>query len=128
MKPIRQIYNIKAPIAEVWKGLTEPKYINEWGGGPSKMKAEKGFEFSFWGGDIWGKNTEVINEKKLVQEWYGDKWPKPSIAAFVLENNDGKTVLTLAHSDVPEAEVDDFASGWKDFYLGPMKEYLENKK
>lgn len=109
----------------MWKALTLPEYIDGWGGGPVKMKAEKGFEFSFWGSDIWGKNIEVEPNKKLVQEWFGGDWPKSSIVTFLLESGDGETVLTLEHIDVPEAEVDDFAAGWKNYYLGPMKEYLE---
>ncbi|MBM2821208.1 MAG: Activator of Hsp90 ATPase 1 family protein [Candidatus Berkelbacteria bacterium] len=91
------------------------------------MKAEPGFEFSFWGGDIWGKNIEVFPAKKLVQEWFGNDWPKPSIATFNLESKGDTTELTLIHEGVPVPEIDDFVVGWKDFYLGPMKKYLESK-
>ncbi len=126
MKKINQTYKIKAPVEEVWKGLTEPEYIDAWGGAPVKMKAEPGFEFSLWGGDIWGKNVEVIPPKKLVQEWFGNDWPKPSLATFTLDSIGEETQLTLIHENLPEAEIDDFAAGWKDFYLGPMKKYLES--
>jgi uncharacterized protein YndB with AHSA1/START domain len=68
MKIIRQIYNINSSIDEVWRALTDEKYINGWGGGPSKMRALEGFEFSLWGGSIWGKNIKIVPNKKLVQE------------------------------------------------------------
>lgn len=127
MNQIKQVYEIKAPVQEVWKALTDPDYIDGWGGGPVKMKAEPGFDFSFWGGDIWGKNIEVMPNKKLVQEWYGGDWSKPSIATFFLKEKDDITEVTLMHEGLPEDEVADFEAGWKDFYLGPLKKYLESK-
>ena len=71
-KIIKQTYHIHAPISEVWKALVNPKYIDGWGGGPAKMNNKKGTKFSLWGGSIWGTNTEVVSEKKLIQDWYSD--------------------------------------------------------
>ena len=126
MKTIKQTYNIKAPIEEVWKGLTDPKYIEGWGGGPVKMNDEVGTKFEFWGGDIHGTNTEVVKNEKLVQNWYGDKWPQPSKVTFLLkELSDGETRIDLIHENLPGNEADNFADGWKQYFLGPMKKYLE---
>ena len=125
-KVITKTYEIKAPIAEVWKALTDPEYIEDWGGGPAKMAPEAGFEFSLWGGDIWGTNKVVEPEKKLIQDWYGGKWAKPSNVCFVLRAKDGKTFLDLTHQGVPAKEKADIDNGWDEFYLGPLKEYLEH--
>lgn len=124
---ITKEYEIKAPVSEVWKALTDPKYIEAWGGGPVKMSAEENFEFSLWGGDIWGKNTVVVPEKKLIQDWYSGDWPKPSNACFELHSKDGKTYLNLTHQGVPAHEKVSVSDGWDEFYLGPLREYLENK-
>jgi activator of HSP90 ATPase len=126
-KALKQEYEIKAPLAEVWKALVLPEYIEGWGGGPAKMDDKVGTEFSLWGGDIWGKNKEVVKEKKLVQDWFGGDWKEPSIATFELEEKDGETIVKLTHENLPEDDEDDFDAGWKDYYMGPMKEYLENK-
>lgn len=127
MKTIKQIYHIKAPIDEVWKGLTDPNYIDEWGGGPVKMNDKVGTKFEFWGGDIYGTNTEVDPQKKLVQDWYGGEWPKPSKVTFLLKRvSDNKTQLNLLHENLPDDQADNFDDGWKQYFLGPMKEYLEN--
>jgi activator of HSP90 ATPase len=92
------------------------------------MDAETGFQFQLWGGDIYGKNIEVVPEKKLVQEWFGGDWPEPSIVTFTLKQQDNKTILELEQIDVPAPEVDDIDQGWDDYYLGPIKEMLENSK
>ena len=70
MKNIDQTYEIEAPVANVWQALIDPKIIDEWGGGPAEMKSEAGFTFKLWGGEIHGKNIEVVPNKMLVQERY----------------------------------------------------------
>lgn len=126
MKIIRQTYKIKVPVEKVWAALTRPKEILGWGAGPAKMSAKKGARFSLWGGSIWGKNIAVMRNKKLVQEWYGGKWDKPSILTIWIAEKKGVTEIKIEHQGVPQKEISDFASGWHDHYFGPMKEYLEN--
>ncbi len=125
MNVINQTYIIKAQAKDVWGALVNPKLIDKWGGGPSKMMPTKGFEFSLWGGDIFGKNIRVIKNKKLVQEWYGGKWDKPSIVTFDLNEKDSVTTVKLTHKDIPDNEFKDIESGWKDYYMLPLKEFVE---
>lgn len=125
MKTIKQTYVIYASVEKVWEALTEPSIIDKWGAGPAKMDNKVGTKFSLWGGDIHGKNIRVIKHKELVQEWFGGEWDKPSIITFTLTEKDGKTTVDLVHVDVPDAEVDDIADGWKTYYMGPLKKLLE---
>jgi uncharacterized protein YndB with AHSA1/START domain len=130
MKTLQQTYLIKAPIAEVWQSLVNVDYIQGWGGGPAKMDDKVGTEFSLWGGSIWGENLEVVPNQKLVQAWYSDeepKWRKPSKVTFNLHSENGSTRLELLHEAVPDQNADDIDKGWKDYYLGPLKNYLESK-
>ncbi len=128
MKSLTQTYDIHASVETVWQALTDPKIINEWGGGPAIMDGEEGTQFSLWGGDVHGKNTAVHTGKKLVQDWYGGDWGQPSIVEFELEGNDGRTLLTLTHTDIPAEEFDEIEDGWNTYYLGPLKKLLESKK
>ena len=125
MKSLKQIYTIKAPWEKVWQALTDAKVIDEWGGGPAKMSDQEGFEFEFWGGDIWGKNIKVIKGKQLVQEWTAGKWDKPSMVTFNLSEKNGKTELELIHEDIADKEFSEIEDGWKRYYLGPLKKLLE---
>lgn len=122
---IKQKYLIKAPIEKVWEALVSEKVIDQWGGGPVKMDDKAGSKFSLWGGDVWGKNIEVIRNKKLVQDWYGGDWKKLSKVTFILKSKGGSTEVDLIHTDVPRDEESDFADGWKDYYLGEIKKLLE---
>lgn len=127
MKTVVQDYQINAPIEKVWEALVNPKDINGWGAGPAKMDDKEGTKFSLWGGDIHGTNIEVEKFKKLVQEWYGGEWEEPSIVTFKLEKDKGGTKLRLLHENVPDNEYDDIDKGWREYYLGPLKEYSESK-
>ncbi|OGH24173.1 MAG: hypothetical protein A3B47_04910 [Candidatus Levybacteria bacterium RIFCSPLOWO2_01_FULL_39_24] len=127
MKIIKQTYLINSSIEDVWQALVDPKYINAWGGGPAKMADKVGTKFEFWGGDIHGKNIEVVPKKKLVQEWFGGNWGKPSLVTFTLTQEKDAVRINLLQTDVPDNEAKDIGEGWKDYYLGPLKKYLENK-
>ncbi len=128
MKTIKQTYHIHAPIDEVWNALVDPRIIEKWGGGPAVMDDKEGTSFELWGGEMYGKNIKVVHGKKLVQEWFGGKWDKASIATFTLKKEDGnKTRVDLVHEDVPDIEAKEIEQGWKDYYLGPLKELVEKR-
>ncbi len=125
MNLIEQRYIIKATPEKVWDALTNPKTIEKWGGGPVKMSDKVSDEFSFWGGDIYGKNVEVEKNKKLVQEWYGGEWESPSIVSFTLNYDGNETEVILLHKDLPKDEIKEFDEGWRDYFMGPLKKLLE---
>ncbi len=126
MRTVKQTYFINASIEKVWQALVDPKIIDDWGGGEAKMNSEEGFEFSFWGGDIHGKNIEVKPGKKLIQDWMSGEWEEYSKVTFNLSEKDGKTKIDLLHENIPDKEAKDIADGWKRYYLGPLKKLLEN--
>lgn len=90
------------------------------------MGDQAGFEFELWGGDIYGKNIEVVPQSKLVQEWTAGEWNQPSKVTLTLSGKGNKTTVELLHEDVPDGETLEFEDGWKTNYLGPLKEYAEN--
>lgn len=127
VKTIRQTYHINASAEKVWHALVDAKAIDNWGGGPAKMNSKKNAEFSLWGGDIHGKNIEVIPEKKLVQEWMSGSWDKYSKVTFILNGKESKTHVELIHEDVPDKEVIEIEDGWKQYYMEPLKEWVEGR-
>lgn len=126
MDAIKKTYKIHAPVKEVWKALTVPEYIEKWSGSGAKMDDREGSHFELWGGDINGTNLEVIPEQKLVQEWYSTDSPSPTHLTFELHaEKDGNTRLELIHENVTTSAFDAVSKGWDEYYLGPLKEFLE---
>jgi len=125
MKTIEQTYEMKASPDEVFDALTNPAVIEKWSGGSALMNDEVGTEFSLWDGSIHGKNVEIISNQKIVQEWYGGEWDRPSKATFTLTAKAEGTTVDLLHENVPDSAYKDIDEGWKKYYLGPMREMFE---
>lgn len=113
------------PLEKVWDALVNPKTIEKWGAGPAKMDEKVGTGFTLWGGDLFGRNLEVVHEKKLVQEWTEGDWEEPSRVTFTLTHKNGCTTVHLLHEDIPDNDADDIADGWDRYYLGQIKKLLE---
>ena len=125
MKTIKQSYRIKAPVEKVWQALVDPKIIKKWSGSSAKMDGKVGKKFELWDGDIHGTNKDVVENERLVQDWYGGDWKEPSIATFSLTNEDGETKVDFLQENVPDDEAADIEDGWERYYLGEIKKLLE---
>jgi uncharacterized protein YndB with AHSA1/START domain len=125
MKQIRRSFVIKADKNEVFNALTNPLAIELWTGYPAVMDSKPGTEFSLWEGDITGKNLEIIPGEKIVQEWFFDDPENPSIVTIELEDENKGTRIKLLHTNVPDEAYGNIDYGWKEYFFGAMKKYLE---
>lgn len=116
---------IAADTEEVFAALTNPFQVEIWSGYPADMKAEVGYVFSLWEGDITGVNLKVVPNRLLVQEWFFGEQENPSIVKIELKKDQGKTRLELEHTNIPEDVYDEITEGWREYYLGSMKDMLE---
>lgn len=117
--------DITADPEDVFNALTNPFQIAIWSGYPAEMKAEEGFVFSLWEGDICGVNLNVKPNRLLVQEWFFGEIEHPSIVTIKLKKVGGQTRLDLEHTNIPDEAFEEIVEGWKEYYLGPIKEMLE---
>jgi activator of HSP90 ATPase len=96
-------------------------------GSNAKVDPKTGGAFSAWDGYIFGKTLRLEPARKIVQVWRTTEFPEGAADSHVeilLEEKQGKTKLTLKHTDMPEDQVESYKQGWKDFYFKPMKEYF----
>ena len=84
MKTFKKTFIIHAEITDVFSALTNPVTIELWSGYPAIMEPVEGFEFSLWEGDITGKVIEIVEDKKIVQEWYFGDQGESSIVTIYL--------------------------------------------
>lgn len=120
-KPITKTYELEATPAEVFEALTKPNVIQKWSGAPATMDNQVGTEFSLFGGEIVGKNVEVVPNQKLVQDWRPKAWETSSKVTFSLAASNGGTRLDLRHENVPDDEREMIDQGWDAHYLGQMQ-------
>ena len=124
MKDFNYEITINADREEVFAAFTTPFQIELWSGFPAVMNAEDGTEFSLWDGDICGKNLSIQTNKQIVQEWYfGDE--ATSIAEIKLKVNNNKTRVVLRHTNIPDEVYEEICEGWREYYIGAIKDFLE---
>ncbi len=134
---IEQEFN--APIALVWRAITENEFMKKWYFDISDFKPEVGCKFHFEGGEE-GKRylhvcevLEVIPYKKLKYSWKYEGYTGLSFVTFQLSSVGEKTRLKLIHEGLetftnPDFIRDNFVGGWKYLIHESLKEYLENGK
>jgi len=116
---------IEATPEEIFLALTNPFTIELWSDSPAKMDANEGTEFELWDGDICGKNIKVVPVKELVQEWYFDDLPEPSIVTIKLHTKGTGTSVELKHTNIPDEAYENIKEGWEEYYIGAIKRFFE---
>jgi uncharacterized protein YndB with AHSA1/START domain len=128
-----------APIARVWKALTDVEDMRRWYFDLKKFKPEVGFEFEFvveHEGMKYHhlcKVTEVIPQKKIAYMWRYKGEPGDSLVTFELSAKGDKTRLRLMHTGIetfprtPAYARKNFESGWTAIIVSELKKFLEEK-
>jgi len=125
MKQFSYQLNINASQEEVYNALTNSFQIELWTGFPAVMDANVGTEFSLWEGDICGKNLQMIQDYKIVQQWYFGETEAISEVTLILKKSGKDTIVKLEHTNIPEDVYDEIVEGWKQYYLEAVKRFLE---
>ncbi|MEO8231559.1 MAG: SRPBCC domain-containing protein [Ignavibacteriota bacterium] len=136
MKPIEKKVVINAPVAKVWKALTDPDKIEQWMMMPNNFKPQLNSDFIFNAEmdgnhfDIKCKVLEISENKKLVYSWSAPFFEGNTIVSIQLSGNDGKTELTLIHSGFAENQKEvqeNHSKGWDMRFVAKLKEAVEKK-
>ena len=123
MKDFKKYYTLQATPEEVYLAMTTPATLHLWTGEPAEMSTEPGSEFSLWGGSIVGRNLEFEPGKKIVQQWYFDTQPEPSIVTLKLHAVQHGTSVELKHTNIPEGDYEDIVDGWDNVYFASLSEF-----
>lgn len=126
MKNFKKYYQIPASPEEVYLAMTKAQSIKLWTGAEVEFTEEPGTEFSFWDGDIVGKNLEFEYGKKIVQQWYFGEEGEPSIVTIKLHEDKRGTSLEFVQTNIPDEDFDDFTQGLDEYYLGGLLDFFED--
>jgi uncharacterized protein YndB with AHSA1/START domain len=128
-----------APVATVWRALTDVEEMRRWYFDLKEFKPEEGFEFDFTvehEGFTYHhlcKITEVIPHKKIAYTWRYKGKPGDSLVTFELFAEDDKTRLKLTHAGIetfpktPAYARKNFETGWTDIIGSELKQFVERK-
>ncbi len=132
---IERIFN--APLALVWKAISNKDDMKRWYFDLAEFKPEPGFEFEF-SVEHKGMNyqhrckvTEVIPQKRLAYTWRYEGHLGDSLVTFELHAEGKKTRLRLTHTGLetfpplPSFARENFAMGWTQLIGTSLKEFVE---
>jgi activator of HSP90 ATPase len=120
---VRQSVTLQASPHQVYETLMDSRKHSRLTGARAKSDRKGGGKITAFSGQIKGYTLEVVSDKKIVQLWRAEHWPRGhySTATFSLIREKGGTRLTLLQKDVPNQDYKDICEGWRDFYWMPMK-------
>src|SRR5213592_2004405 len=126
-----------APIARVWKALTDAEDMRRWYFDLKEFKPEVGFEFEFaveHEGTKYChlcKVTEVNPLRKLAYTWRYQGQEGDSLVTFELFPEGDKTRLKLTHEGIetfpktPAYARKNFEAGWTEIIGSSLKQFVE---
>jgi activator of HSP90 ATPase len=119
---------LEFPVAphRIYEALLDSKKFSAFSGVPAEINREAGGAFSLFGGQITGRNVELVPDRRIVQAWRAASWPEGvySIVRFELQAQGAGTRMIFDHTGFPPKLRDSLASGWQEHYFGPLKKYF----
>ncbi len=136
---VEQTFN--APIAVVWKAITDKDQMRQWFFDPiAEFEPKIGFETQFKVRcedqeyvHLW-KVTNVVPERRIAYQWRYGGYPGNSLVTWELSEVRDGTNLTLTHEghetfpqDDPIFSRESGQAGWEYFLQESLKAFLERQ-
>ena len=129
-----------APIAKVWRAITDVDQMRKWYFDLKEFKPELGFEFEFsveHEGMTYHhlcRVTEVVPQKKIAYTWRYKGEPGDSLVTLELFAEGDNTRVKLTHTGIetfpktPAYARKNFESGWTAIIGTELKQFVEQSK
>jgi uncharacterized protein YndB with AHSA1/START domain len=121
---------LTAGSERIYKAWLDSSEHSQFTGGAAEISPVVGGIFTAWDGYIKGVTLELTPYSRILQSWRADDFPpesEDSQLEVILEEVPGGTRLTLAHSNLPDGQAEEFKQGWLDFYFTPMNAYFSKE-
>jgi activator of HSP90 ATPase len=118
--------SLPAPPDAVYDELVDAARFAAFTGAPAELDAAPGGSFSLFGGQILGRNVELVPGVRVVQAWRVAGWEPGlySVVRFELEGDDTGTTVHFDHTGFPPEAASELDSGWHAMYWDPMAKHL----
>ena len=98
-------------------------------GGEATCEPVEGAAFTAWDGYIEGANIELDRPTRIVQSWrtseFSDDDEDSRVELTFEPTEDGGTLMTLVHTNIPAGDGEKYLGGWNDHYFEPMQAFFD---
>lgn len=124
---INQRVTFKASPEAVYKALTLAAEFGKVTGAPADIENVNGGAFSCFGGQVTGRQIELVPNKRIVQAWRVGPWDEGvySIVKFDISASGDSTTVDLAHAGFPDGGEAHLDAGWHKMYWDPLTAYFD---
>jgi len=131
-KTLKQSHIIAAPEEKVYRTYLNAKTHSAFTGSKATSNPKVGGKMTAWDGYIEGKFLELVEGRKIIQEWKTTEWPEGyPLSLLELDfrpASKGRTRLNMIHSKVPLEQADKYYEGWLSMYWEPLRQYFDESK
>jgi activator of HSP90 ATPase len=126
-QPIHQEVVFDATPKQIYEALMSAEQHSAFTGGAAEIERDVGGAFSCYGGQLQGRNVELVPDQRIVQAWRVAAWDDGvySIVKFELRPEGDQTRLVMDHAGVPEPHREHIDGGWHARYWEPLRAYLQ---
>jgi activator of HSP90 ATPase len=113
-----------APPSHIYRALLNSEAFAAISGFPAIIHPKAGGAFSLFGGQVVGRNIELVPDRRIVQAWRVPADFPPgvySLVKFELAPKGSGTLLTLDQTGFPPGHFDHLNAGWGPHYWESMK-------
>ena len=130
MKTIRQTATIRgATPHDIYETILDSKRHSKLSHQRTTVSRRVGGAFKV-GHDLEGKNLTLTKDRRIVQSWRANNWPKGtySKATFALARAAGGTRVTFTQTGVPDEFYGEISSGWHRYYWRPLRKQFASRR
>jgi activator of HSP90 ATPase len=123
---ITSTYPVRSEV--LYRAFLDSDVHSEFTGSPAEIDERIGGSFSAWDGYISGTIVDLNKNRSITQKWRTtdfDKDDEDSLLEITFTEKEGETTVVLKHSNLPPGTGEDYRKGWEDFYLTPLRDYLQ---
>ena len=109
--------------SDLFECYMDPNRVRAYTGSDAKIVPKVGESFSLFNGSIEGKQIEIVQNERIVQDWRSSSWPAGVFSRVVItfsSPSEGKTIMQLKQTGIPEEDnygnsntVDNTYQGWR---------------
>jgi activator of HSP90 ATPase len=123
---IHEEHDFKTTPQRIYEIFLDSKQFAAMTGLPAEISRDAGGAFTMFGGQIVGRNIELVPDARIVQAWRPTHWDAGefSIVEFQLRANGAQTKLVLDHKGFPAGDFASLTAGWNLHYWQPLTKFL----
>jgi activator of HSP90 ATPase len=123
MAHIHQEVVLPSAPGPIYRALLDSATFAKITGAKATIESYEGGAFTCFDGYIYGRQLELVTDRRIVQAWRTQRWPEGdwSTIRFELHAVEGGTKLVFDQHGAPEGDVPSLSAGWHEHYWEPLK-------